>query len=1407
MNLNRSLSDGLKPAFLKKLPDYRRLMSRAVLVLLCLLLSQQSLTQSRAQNNPDFEAANNPSNVQSVPSAFQPTGSLYATFFYPWYKNPTVDGAWGNWEGNGHRPPTNWFSNFLPIPPGAYNASSGAINPTIGLYSSRDKGVFYWQLNQMASAKIEVAISSWWGQAVSPTNDSPGIYAVQGRTDGSFRQIVTNWMNQADNPYPNMRWTLYYEKESTSNPSVTEIVSDLKYINANYANQPSYLKINGRPVLFVYADGSDGCSMVSRWLQARAASGVNFYLVLKLFSGYTSCSSQPDSWHQYAPAVRTATHAPYSAFISPGFWKDGNSPLLARSTTDFENAAIAMVAATTQWKLVETWNEWGEGTSVEPGIQVQQTKSGAATVALNGAPFQSQYIQIMARRFPALPAGTGAGAQATAAPSPTPISATNIPSPTPRPATATPTATQTTSVTAATTQGSSVFLILMENHNWNQIKGSASAPYINALLSQGAHAEAYYNPPGMHPSEPNYLWLEAGTNFGIRDDNPPSTNHQSSTAHLTTQLNSAGISWKSYQEDISGTVCPLSGTGKYAPRHNPMVFFNDVTGTNSSSSPYCIAHVRPYTELATDIAAGNVPRYSFITPNLCNDMHDSSGCATSDSVKNGDNWLSKAIPAIQASNAYKNGGTIIITWDEGEGSDGPIGLIVLSPNAKRGYSNTLRYTHSSTLRTLQTLLGVRPWLGDAANATDLSDLFTSSAASPAAPTATLNPTNVPASATPTLTNISSTATSALTFTPVADSAVNSSAPSNNYGISATVRTDASPVVRTYMRFDVQGVSGSVASAKLRIYANSSSSRQYDVRPVSDTTWGERTITYSNAPSFGNVVSSSIASFSSNTWTEVDVTSLVQANELISLALTSNNPTAVSFGSRELSHHPQLIIQTGTSMVAAALQPFAAVAAVSSPTPTDMITLMPTDTVTSTTTAASTEIVSATLPSTSTGELVSAAPLAPANFNIVESDSPMVAGVSAWRQMSQPSGTSGGTYLLNIDPAATLTLHFNGQAVGVGFVTGPSFGQFTIEVDGVAKQVINANSNDYSIGQVVVDNLTAGEHDVRVVPSAGVVAIDSFLVTTAPAVEVVELPTSEATTANTEIVIAPTEFVPTVEATQPSSTAQTDETISLPTALPFPTLDILTEEVQAEEVQVPTEVIPATDETVSLPTALPFPTVNIPTADASQMTLISPTQVSVLPVSTLPVAASMDDGAPDWQAVGSWTLVPEAAVGSAGLGWQAAGGNNNSLHWNRQIDMRGLVGAQLFFQMQLSNASAPLMVQVSLDGSTWTTVETVTATAEWQLNAIDLSAYAGQTIQLQFVWVGNAPGDVLRLDDIQVRAAPQGAPTLPTASDASPSSERPTLSVAATPEAATPPTEQSPADDADAAATAEATQAS
>ena len=266
----------------------------------------------------------------------------------------------------------------------------------------------------------------------------------------------------------------------------------------------------------------------------------------------------------------------------------------------------------------------------------------------------------------------------------------------------------------------------MENHNWSDIKGSANAPYINnTLLPRASYCAQYYNPPGLHPSEPNYLWLEAGTNFGILNDSDPSVNHQSATNHLVTLLQHAGVSWRTYQEDISGTYVPLTATNGYAPKHNPFVFFDDVTGTNNPLCAYGIAHIRPYTELARDLTNRTVARYNFITPNLCDDMHDT--CAPlSNAIRQGDNWLASEVPKILASPAWQNNGALFITWDEGSSGDGPIGMLLLSPLAKGGsYSSTSHYTHSSLLRTIQEIFGVTPLLGDAANASSLVDLFAS----------------------------------------------------------------------------------------------------------------------------------------------------------------------------------------------------------------------------------------------------------------------------------------------------------------------------------------------------------------------------------------------------------------------------------------------------------------------------------------------------------------------------------------------------------------------------------------------------------------------------------------------------------------------------------------------------------
>jgi phosphatidylinositol-3-phosphatase len=268
-----------------------------------------------------------------------------------------------------------------------------------------------------------------------------------------------------------------------------------------------------------------------------------------------------------------------------------------------------------------------------------------------------------------------------------------------------------------------VFVIMMENQDWAQIYNHPSNPYINSLLPAASWCSQYYNPPHIHPSEPNYLWLESGTNFGILATGSPYSDHQSTTNHLTTLLNNAGISWKFYQEDIDGTTVPLDNVAGYAARHDPVTFFDDVTGTNNPHYPYGIAHIRPYTEFMGDLASNQVAQYNFITPNICDDMHNNCVPLYNGPLQ-GDAWLAVEIPKITNSFAYKNNGAIFILWDEGGSGDGPIGMIVLSPLAKGGgYVSTNHFNHSSTLRTMQEIFNVGPLLGDAVNATDLSDLF------------------------------------------------------------------------------------------------------------------------------------------------------------------------------------------------------------------------------------------------------------------------------------------------------------------------------------------------------------------------------------------------------------------------------------------------------------------------------------------------------------------------------------------------------------------------------------------------------------------------------------------------------------------------------------------------------------
>jgi phosphatidylinositol-3-phosphatase len=230
------------------------------------------------------------------------------------------------------------------------------------------------------------------------------------------------------------------------------------------------------------------------------------------------------------------------------------------------------------------------------------------------------------------------------------------------------------------------------------------------------------------PSEPHYVWLEAGTNAFAdhtftTDKSPSASNSTASTAHLATQIEEAGLSWTAYEEGIDAATggCPIAGSGFYAPKHDPFVFFQDVAGSPpGESTPGCAAHMKPITSLGPDLASGAVADYIFITPDLCHDMHGASACPGGDVIKAGDDWLrSNLAPVLAFANA--NAGVVFVVWDEGDAS-GHLPFLALGRDVKPGYAGSRMYTHSSVLKTAEELLGL-PILSTVSDAEDLADLL------------------------------------------------------------------------------------------------------------------------------------------------------------------------------------------------------------------------------------------------------------------------------------------------------------------------------------------------------------------------------------------------------------------------------------------------------------------------------------------------------------------------------------------------------------------------------------------------------------------------------------------------------------------------------------------------------------
>ena len=281
-----------------------------------------------------------------------------------------------------------------------------------------------------------------------------------------------------------------------------------------------------------------------------------------------------------------------------------------------------------------------------------------------------------------------------------------------------------TSQTLPTVQVQHVFLVVLENQSYKQVIGNTQAmPYLNSLARRYAYAQGYY--ADAHPSIPNYFFLTAGQGITKSDSFTNTVSADNIVRHLT----SAGLTWKSYAEDIPGRGYHGGDQGLYVQHHNPLSYFSDVR-----DNPAEAANLVPFSTLASDIAAHNLPNYGFIIPNKKHDSHDCPAgmpnCTLDQKLSSVDQWLQSNLDPLLKSPDFSThgGGILVIAFDESLTSDvakggGHTVWVAVGPDIRQGYTSTACYQHESTLRFTSEVLGMNSFPGAAATAPDMREFL------------------------------------------------------------------------------------------------------------------------------------------------------------------------------------------------------------------------------------------------------------------------------------------------------------------------------------------------------------------------------------------------------------------------------------------------------------------------------------------------------------------------------------------------------------------------------------------------------------------------------------------------------------------------------------------------------------
>ena len=309
----------------------------------------------------------------------------------------------------------------------------------------------------------------------------------------------------------------------------------------------------------------------------------------------------------------------------------------------------------------------------------KSTSTALPLAAESGRDFDDHQAQIAGRLARATPSPTLAAAPAGAPAAANPLVPTQAAPPAPGP--------------AAVPTFSHIFVIVMENHEYGSVVGRPEAPYVNSLAATYGLATNYY--AASHPSLPNYFALTAGSTFGIASD---CTTCYVNATNIADQVESSGRSWKAYMEDMPTPCYTGTSSGSYAMKHDPFMYYTDIRNNPAR----CAAHVVPFTQFGVDMSSAQIPNFVWITPNMCNDTHD---CP----VSTGDAWLGNIVPRITSSAAFRDGGVLFITWDEGSSNasccgdawGGHVATLVISPRSISGFHSSTAENHYSLLRTFE----------------------------------------------------------------------------------------------------------------------------------------------------------------------------------------------------------------------------------------------------------------------------------------------------------------------------------------------------------------------------------------------------------------------------------------------------------------------------------------------------------------------------------------------------------------------------------------------------------------------------------------------------------------------------------------------------------------------------------